>query len=42
MSILRIGAVRGALLLNGSWRWNALVRDCTAWLEVRAPWLIRS
>jgi hypothetical protein len=35
-----IGRVRTALMLPGSWRWNAWVRDVTARLE--GSWLIRS
>jgi len=25
--------LRKRLLVNGSWKWNAVVRDWTAWLE---------
>lgn len=35
-----IGAVRRALMLNYSCKWNAVVRDVTAKLE--GTWLIRS
>ena len=30
-----IGRVRKALLIRGSWKWNAWVRDFTAWLDRR-------
>lgn len=26
--------LRKKLLINGSWKWNALIRDWTAWAEV--------
>lgn len=35
-----IGDIRRALLISGSWKWNAWVRDYTAKLE--GSWLIRS
>lgn len=28
-----IGSARRLLFLPGSWRWNAWVRDVTAWIE---------
>ena len=38
--MLTIGRVRRLLLIPGTWRWNAWVRDVTARLE--GGWLIRS
>ncbi len=38
--MLFVGDVRRALLIRGSHRWNAWVRDVTARLE--GSWLIRS
>lgn len=35
-----IGDVRGLLLVRGTHKWNAIVRDLTAKLE--GTWLIRS
>ena len=35
-----IGTVRRSLMIKGTWKWNALVRDITARLE--GTWLIRS
>lgn len=35
-----IGTLRRALMLKGSWKWNAYVRDVTAKLE--GTWLVRS
>lgn len=35
-----IGDLRRSLMINGSWKWNAIVRDTTARLE--GSWLIRS
>jgi hypothetical protein len=35
-----IGTIRRLLLVPGTWRWNAWVRDITARLE--GTWLIRS
>ena len=37
-----IGDIRRALFVGGTHRWNCLVREATAWLEVHAAWLIRS
>ena len=41
-ALLHIGRVRRALLLPGSWKWNAWMRDWTAMVELRCPWLIGS
>ena len=35
-----IGTVRRFLMIKGTWKWNAWVRDITAKLE--GTWLIRS
>ncbi|HDY86923.1 MAG TPA: hypothetical protein ENH82_02270 [bacterium] len=37
-----IGTVRRFLFIKGTYRWNAWVRDITAWVEIHIPWLIGS
>lgn len=36
-----IGTVRRFFFINGTHRWNAWVRDITAWLVIHVSWLIR-
>jgi len=36
-----IGSVRRFLFVKGTHKWNAWVRDVTAWLEIKTPWFIR-
>ena len=38
--MIHIGKLRRALFVGGEHKWNAVVRDFTAWLELRFPWLI--
>ena len=37
--MLHIGKVRRFFFVNGTHKWNAVVRDVTAWLERKVPWL---
>ena len=41
-ALLHIGSVRRALFLRGTWKWNVWVRDFTAMVERRCPWLLGS
>jgi len=35
---MKIGTLRRALMIRGTWKWNAWVRDITARMEMRG-WL---
>jgi hypothetical protein len=37
-----IGDLRRLLFVKGNHKWNAYVRDITAWLEIHANWLVTS
>ena len=38
--MIHIGKQRRALFITGTWKWNAWVRDSTAWMERKLPWLL--
>lgn len=40
MSILHIGKTRRLLMVKGEHKWNAMIRDITAQLEMKCRWLI--